>query len=59
MYKAKAYTLAMMDELLADEKGDYQQGLAYLEQSLAILQRSRSPDAAKVEAIINRIQTTP
>jgi tetratricopeptide (TPR) repeat protein len=56
--QGKAITLAMMGQLLADEKGDYQQGLAYLEQSLAILQRLRSPDAATVQSIINRIQIT-
>jgi hypothetical protein len=43
-------------QLLADKKGDYQQGLAYLEQSLAILQRLRSPNAATVQRIIARIR---
>jgi hypothetical protein len=54
--KTKASTLAMMGQLLADEKGDYQQGLAYLEQSLAILQQLRSPDAAQVQEMIARIR---
>ena len=54
--QGKAATLAMMGQLLADEKGDYQKGLAYLEQSLAILQRLRSPDAATVQEIIARIR---
>ena len=52
----KAATLAMMGQLLADKKGDYQKGLAYLEQSLAILQRLRPPDAATVQRIIARIR---
>jgi tetratricopeptide (TPR) repeat protein len=54
--QGKAATLAMMGQLLADAKGDTQQGLAYLEQSLAILQRLRSPDAATVQEIIARIR---
>ena len=54
--QGKAITLAMMGQLLADEKGDYQQGLAYLEQSLAILQRLRSPDAAQVQEMIAQIR---
>ncbi len=54
--QGKAATLAMMGQLLADEKGDYQKGLAYLEQSLAILQPLRSPDAVTVQGIIEWIR---
>jgi hypothetical protein len=45
-----------MGQMVIVHQQDYQQGLAYLEQSLAIFQRLRSPDAATVQSIINRIQ---
>jgi len=54
--QGKAITLAMMGQMVIVYQQDYQQGLAYLEQSLAILQRLRSPDAATVQGIIERIQ---
>jgi tetratricopeptide (TPR) repeat protein len=54
--QGKAATLAMMGQMVIVHQQDYQQGLAYLEQSLAIFQRLRSPDAATVQSIINRIQ---
>ena len=55
--QSKAATLAMMGQLLADSKRDTQQGLNYLHQFLKVLQRLCSPDAATVQAIINRIQS--
>ncbi len=46
----------MLGQLLADEKGDFDQALNYLQQSLEILQHLRSPDAEMVKRIIARIQ---
>jgi tetratricopeptide (TPR) repeat protein len=54
--QGKAITLAMMGQMVIVYQQDYQQGLAYLEQSLAILQRLRSPDAATVQRIIAQIR---
>ena len=54
--KTKAATPAMMGQMVILYQQDYQQGLAYLEQSLAILQRLRSPDAAVVVEIIADIR---
>ena len=42
--------------LLAHQKGDFDQALNYLRQSLEILQNLRSPDAETVKRIISRIQ---
>jgi hypothetical protein len=44
---------------IANGQGNSEQALIYLQEAFDILQRLRSPDAAQVEAIINRIQTTP
>ncbi|MEG4583762.1 tetratricopeptide repeat protein, partial [Microcoleus sp. MOSTC5] len=54
--QGKAATFAMLGQLLADEKGDFDQALNYLQQSLEILQHLRSPDAQTVKRIISRIQ---
>jgi tetratricopeptide (TPR) repeat protein len=54
--QGKAATLSMMGQMVIVHQQDYQQGLAYLEQSFAILQRLRSPDAATVQEIIARIR---
>jgi tetratricopeptide (TPR) repeat protein len=57
--QGKAMTLWWLGGLENDVKGNSEQALIYLQESFDILQRLRSPDAAQVEAIINRIQTTP
>ena len=54
--QGKAATFAMLGQLLADEKGDFELALNYLQQSLDILQRLRSPDAEIVREIIARVQ---
>ena len=41
--QGKAATFAMLGQLLADEKGDFEKALNYLQQSLEILQHLRSP----------------
>lgn len=53
--QTEAHTLAMMGQLLADKKGDRETAIAYLQESLAILQRLGSPDARTVQNILNRI----
>ncbi|NJO63386.1 MAG: hypothetical protein HC836_35795 [Richelia sp. RM2_1_2] len=47
----------MLGQLLADEKQDFKTALEYLQESLAILQRIKSPDAQTVKEIIDRIRT--
>ncbi|MEG4941758.1 tetratricopeptide repeat protein, partial [Microcoleus sp. F4-D5] len=54
--QGKAATFAMLGKLLADEKGDFDQALNYLQQSLDILQHLRSPDAQTVKEIIAAVQ---
>jgi tetratricopeptide (TPR) repeat protein len=54
--QGKAATLSMMGQMVIVHQQDYQQGLAYLEQSFAILQRLRSPDAATVQQMIAQIR---
>ncbi|WP_293332880.1 tetratricopeptide repeat protein [Microcoleus sp. CAWBG58] len=54
--QGKAATFAMLGQLLADEKGDFEKALNYLQQSLEILQHLRSPDAETVRRIISRVQ---
>ncbi len=54
--QGKAATFAMLGQLLADEKGDFDQALNYLRQSLEILQHLRSPDAETVKEIIAAVQ---
>ncbi|MDB9534368.1 tetratricopeptide repeat protein [Dolichospermum planctonicum CS-1226] len=54
--QGKAATLGMLGQLLADEKGDFVTALDYLQQSLEILQRIKSPDAETVREIINDVQ---
>jgi len=46
----------MLGQLLADKKGDFDQALNYLQQSLEILQHLRSPDAETVRRIIAGVQ---
>jgi tetratricopeptide (TPR) repeat protein len=53
--QGKAATLAMMGQLLADERGDFETALAYLQESLAILEHLRSPDAETVKGIMARV----
>ena len=57
--QGKAATFAMLGQLLADEKGDFEKALNYLQQSLDILQYLRSPEADKVREIIARVQQMP
>ncbi|MEG4585512.1 hypothetical protein QUA54_09890 [Microcoleus sp. MOSTC5] len=54
--RVKAATFAMLGQLLADKKGDFDKALNYLHQSLDILQHLRSPEADKVRKIIARVQ---
>ena len=56
--RGKANTLWWLGHI-ANGQGNSEQALIYLQESFEILQRLRSPNAAQVEAIINRIQTTP
>jgi hypothetical protein len=46
----------MLGQLLAYQKGDFVTALEYLQQSLEILQRIKSPDAETVREIINDVQ---
>ncbi|WP_293363228.1 tetratricopeptide repeat protein, partial [Microcoleus sp. CAWBG52] len=54
--QGKAATFAMLGQLLADEKGDFDEALNYLQQSLEILQHLRSPDAEIVKEIIAEVE---
>ncbi|WP_242728771.1 tetratricopeptide repeat protein [Microcoleus vaginatus] len=54
--RVKAATFAMLGQLLADKKGDFDKALNYLQQSLDILQHLRSPEAEKVRKIIAIVQ---
>ncbi len=54
--QGKAATFAMLGQLLADEKGDFDQALNYLQQSLEILQHLKSPDAETVKEIIAAVE---
>jgi len=56
--QGKAMTLWWLGHI-ANGQGNSEQALIYLQESFDILQRLRSPYAAQVEAIINRIQTPP
>jgi tetratricopeptide (TPR) repeat protein len=56
--QGKAMTLWWLGHI-ANGQGNSEQALIYLQESFDILQRLRSPNAAQVEAIINRIQITP
>ena len=51
----KAVTLAMMGQLLAVEKGDFETAVSYWQRSLAIFQRIGSQEAHTVQDILNRI----
>ncbi len=51
----KAATLAMMAQLLADEQGDFDTALAYLQESIAILTHLQSPDVETVKRIAFRV----
>ena len=56
--QGKAMTLWWLGTI-ANGQDNSEQALIYLQESFEILQRLRSPYAAQVEAIINRIQTNP
>ncbi len=40
---------------LAEQQGDYTKAIAYLQPALEILQRLKSPNAEKVQAMLERI----
>jgi len=52
----QAVTLAMLGQLLADEKGEVETALNYLQQALDILQRLQSPEAETVSRILDRVK---
>ncbi|MBD1813836.1 tetratricopeptide repeat protein [Microcoleus vaginatus DQ-U2] len=54
--RGKAATFAMLGQLLAHKKGDFDKALNYLQQSLDILQHLRSPEAETVRRIIAEVQ---
>ncbi|HEY9850657.1 MAG TPA: tetratricopeptide repeat protein [Leptolyngbyaceae cyanobacterium] len=54
--QGKAITLEMLGQLLAYERGEFDTALNYLQQSLEILQRIKSPNAETVKRIITRVQ---
>ena len=54
--QGKAATLAMMGQLLASEQSDFETALAYLQESLTILEHLRSPDADTVKQIMAQVQ---
>jgi len=53
--QGKTATLAMLGNLLANT-GDFQIAIPYLQESLTILQHLKSPDAAKVQMMLEQIQ---
>ncbi|MBE7552723.1 MAG: tetratricopeptide repeat protein [Anaerolineales bacterium] len=55
--QGKAATLAMMAQLLAYRQGDFETALAYLQESAAILERLKSPDAETVKRIMAQVYT--
>ncbi|HAX79631.1 MAG TPA: NB-ARC domain-containing protein [Cyanobacteria bacterium UBA11372] len=55
--QGKAMTLGRLGKLLADKQGDFDTAIEYLQQSLAILQRLRSPEAEKVQRILDRVKS--
>ncbi|MEP6514922.1 tetratricopeptide repeat protein [Microcoleus vaginatus] len=55
-FQGKAASFAMLGQLLADKKGDFDKALNYLQESLDILQHLRSPDAKTVRRIIAEVQ---
>jgi tetratricopeptide (TPR) repeat protein len=54
--QGEAATLAWLGQLLADEKGEVETAIDYLQQSLAILEHLKSPDAETVMRILNRVR---
>jgi tetratricopeptide (TPR) repeat protein len=54
--KGQAITLTSLGQLLAYKQRDFVTALDYLEQSLKIFQRIKSPDAETVREIINDVQ---
>ena len=55
---AKAPTLAMLGQLLAEQREDFETALVYLQESLKILTKQRSPEAAKVQEIIAKLHSS-
>ena len=51
----KAATLAMLGNLLR-KNGDFQTAISYLQESLTILQHLKSPDAARVQSLLEQVQ---
>jgi tetratricopeptide (TPR) repeat protein len=52
--QGKAATLAMLGNLLA-RQGDRPTAITYLQESIAILQHLKSPDAATVEQMLREL----
>ncbi|MFO0304028.1 MAG: tetratricopeptide repeat protein, partial [Pseudanabaena sp.] len=52
--RGKAITLANMAWLLANN-GDFQTAISYLQESLTILQHLKSPDAARVQSLLEQV----
>ncbi|NJM22146.1 MAG: tetratricopeptide repeat protein [Richelia sp. SM1_7_0] len=53
--KGKAITLSCLGQI-AEQQGDYDQALDYLEPALEILQRIQSPDAEAVRQMLARVE---
>ncbi|MCL1492330.1 MAG: tetratricopeptide repeat protein [Pseudanabaena sp. Salubria-1] len=51
----KAITLWYLGHI-AKEQGDFQTAITYLQESLTILQHLKSPDAAKVESLLEKVR---
>lgn len=54
----KAPTLAMLGQLLAERREDFETALVYLQESLKILNKLRSPEAVKVQDMIAKIHSS-
>ncbi len=55
--KGKAMIFVWLGKIIADEKQDYTIALDYLQKSLEILQRIKSPDAQTVREMIDKIRS--
>ncbi|MEQ8752480.1 MAG: tetratricopeptide repeat protein [Coleofasciculus sp. G1-WW12-02] len=54
--QGEAATLVMLGQLLADEKGEVETAIDYLQQSLAIFQHLKSPDAETVREMLDEVR---
>ena len=53
--QGKAMTLWCLGDL-AEQQGEYTKAISYLQPALEILQKLKSPDAERVQAMLERIQ---